>query len=296
MKINQIPVYLINLKRDAKRRRQSAKQLMQAGINPIITEAFDCHNKYFPFYEYRNLSRGKWWDYYKFKPGAFGCYLSHAKCWQQISVGDAPYGLILEDDILINEQSFENFELNNEIESLDVVFINAGVTRLLNLASSSIPDDTEFVSVDKLIKDLLINERFNDELTPGGYGYLLSKKGAKKLLQIMRREKACMGVDYAILFSSLSDETLRLTKNLSYVPKYLQIYIENLEEKNFYDDMHRILLNSYVTTLPAIVSHDDTGKSSLNHEILLDFDLFNKRNSIPRRIMRYLNQYLPRDK
>ncbi|MGC1496165.1 MAG: glycosyltransferase family 25 protein [Sulfitobacter sp.] len=35
-------------------------------------------------------------------PGEIGCFLSHRKCWQAIVDGDAPYAMIVEDDLAIN--------------------------------------------------------------------------------------------------------------------------------------------------------------------------------------------------
>ena len=97
-----IPVYFINLERDQERREIGIKQLHKIGIKPHIISAYNGHQKNFSFYKYRHLSRGKWWDKNVFKPGAFACYLSHAKCWRKIAAGNSPYGMILEDDIIIN--------------------------------------------------------------------------------------------------------------------------------------------------------------------------------------------------
>lgn len=289
---DQFPTYLINLKRDIQRRKRSTNQLNQSGIQPIIIEAIDAHDEYFPFSKYRDLSRGKWWDLDKFKPGAFGCYLSHAKCWDKICNSDSQFSLVLEDDSFVNADLLSALEINNEIESFDIIFINFGLTRLLKLATCFNPKNTKFVPIDKLLADLLIHNKFSDNLTPGSYGYLVSKRGAAKLLQMMDRERVCMGVDYAMLFSSLSDDTLRLAKESSNTPRYLQIYIANTDDKSFYKNQDRVILDAYISTLPAIVSHHDSGTSSLKHEIFRDFDVFNKRDPVYRKFMRYLHEII----
>lgn len=276
MKKFNIPVYLINLASDHERRKSSVRQLHESGINPHVISAYNGHQENFPFYKYRHLSRGKWWDKDVFKPGAFACYLSHAKCWRKILSENNPYGMILEDDIVINDKSFKEFNIDNTIESFDVLFVNFGASRLLELASfkESTPGKN-FVSLNKLLIDLLVNNKFNDNITPGGYGYIVSKKGAAKLLQIMEREKICMGVDYAMIFNTLNDENIKTIKNLKTIPPYLQNYIDNINNKAFYANNNRITLNSYVCTAKPLVSHRDDGASSLKHQIVTDFSAFN---------------------
>ena len=31
--------------------------------------------------------------------GTLGCFLSHAKIWELVAVGDSPHGLVVEDDV-----------------------------------------------------------------------------------------------------------------------------------------------------------------------------------------------------
>ncbi len=268
------PVYLINLEHEHQRRKNSIKQLDELEINPKIVPAYNGHQKDFPFHQYRHLSRGKWWGKNVFKPGAFACYLSHAKCWKKIAMGSAPYALILEDDMIINYEEFQKFNIDNIPNSFDILFVNIGVTRLLELTSFKESQVSEnFISFNKTLLDLLIHNKFNDNLTPGGYGYIVSKQGAVKLLKMIERDKVCMGVDYAMIFNSLSNDDIKIIKDLKEVPHYLQVYLNNLNDDASSSSYERISLNSYIYTLPALITPYH-GESNIKHEINTDFNVF----------------------
>lgn len=268
--------YLINLEQDHNRRKSSIDQLQTLGITPHVVPAYNGHQKNFPFYEYRHLSRGKWWNKSVFKPGAFACYLSHSKCWKTIASGHAPYSLILEDDITTNNEALEGFNINNLTVPFDIIFVNFGVTRLLNFTSFKDKSLTKnVVSLNKILIDLLINNKLNDNLTPGSYGYIVSKEGATKLLLMMEREKICMGVDYAMIFNTLSNKNIETIKKLKNIPEYLQDYLNNINDKAFYSDRNRVTLNSYIYSPQPLIYHKDEAESSLKHEILTDFNIFN---------------------
>ena len=270
------PVYLINLEHAYERRKNSIKQL---GINPIIVPAFNGHDKDFPFRHYNHLSRGKWWEKSIFKPGAFACYLSHAKCWEEITMGNAPYAMILEDDMIIDQEAFQKFNIENIPNSFDILFVNIGVTQLLKLTSfNEIRPTKDFVSLNKSLLDLLNHHKFNDNLTPGSYGYFVSKKGAVKLLKMMEQNKVCMGVDYAMLFGSLDNEDIKKVKNLNDIPGYLQVYLDNIDSDTSSLNGKRVSLDSYIYTHPALITHNNDAISDLKHEIYIDFNIFDNNN------------------
>ncbi len=43
---------------------------------------------------------------FRLNPGEVGCFLSHRRCWAKIAEGDQPYGLVAEDDLLIDPAPF----------------------------------------------------------------------------------------------------------------------------------------------------------------------------------------------
>ena len=273
------PVYLVNLENAHERRESSLKQLHELEINPIVVPACNGHQKDFPFYQYRHLSRGKWWEKNVFKPGAFACYLSHAKCWEKIAMGSAPYAMILEDDMIIDHKAFQKFNIDNVPNSFDILFVSIGVTRLLKLTSFDKSQTTkDFASLNESLLDLLNHHKFNDNLTPGSYGYFVSKKGAAKLLEMMKQNKVCMGVDYAMVFGSLDNIDIEKIKKINDIPGYLQVYLDNIDSDASALNQERTCLDSYIYTLPALITHDDNVVSDLKHEIYVDFNIFDNSN------------------
>lgn len=275
MKKSNLSVYLINLDHANQRRKKSIYQLDKFDINPIIIHAYNGHQTNFPFHQYRHLSRGKWWDKNTFKPGAFACYLSHAKCWEQIAIGKEPYALILEDDMIINDKAFQKFITQNIPSNFDILFINSSISLLLDLTSfDEIQKSDHFVPFNKILMNLLIHNKFNDSLTPGGYGYMVSKKGAIKLLQMMKKDRICMGVDYAIIFNSLNNKDIEKIKKLPYIPNYLQVYLNNLHDDTLNSNSKRVELSSYIYALSPPISYHH-GESDIRHDVVSDFSVFN---------------------
>jgi GR25 family glycosyltransferase involved in LPS biosynthesis len=45
---------------------------------------------------------------FRLTPGEVGCFLSHKRCWEIIAQGEAPYGLIAEDDLVLDDAVFLN--------------------------------------------------------------------------------------------------------------------------------------------------------------------------------------------
>ena len=120
----------------------------------------------------------------------------------------------------------------------------------------------------------LNHNKFNDNLTPGGDGYIVSKKGAVKLLKMMEQDKICMGVDYAMIFSSLTDNDLDIIKNLNEIPHYLQVYLDNINDDATSLNYKKISLDSYIYNSPALITINDI-ESDIKHGIFTDFNVFN---------------------
>lgn len=292
--MNEISAYVINLKEENKRRENVKTELQKIDVEPHIIEAYNGHDINFPFYKYKDLSY-RWWDRPRdFKPGAFACYLSHAKCWKAISNGDKPYGMILEDDIVVNAKPFNEFSLENSINYFDVIFINQKMNRWTRFINQSTNRWTRFINqrmnrwtrfarkrkkfikVSPLLKQLVFDGTFKDRIPgPGTDGYIVSKKGAFKLLNMIQSRKICMGVDYAMVFNSLSMDDINsiMTISLDKLPRPLRIFLEN--EKKYLLSEGPIGLDSYIYTPAALVKVKDFS-SSIKHEVFLCNDVFDK--------------------
>lgn len=268
--------YLINLPKDSDRREYSLGELKRFSITPTVVPAVDGHKENFPFHRYRNFSRNKWWNRDAFKPGAFGCYLSHALCWKEMLQGKHQYSLIVEDDITINEDEFLKFTGADLPENFDIIFVNFGVAQLFSLTSLICQNHSEnFISIGEKLPEHILNEGLNDKHSPGSYGYFVSKTGADKLLKIMELEKVCMGVDYAMLFSAIRSPDLERLVSSSHNSEYLQCYLDNLRDDGYFDgNRSRYELNAFVWAHDPVISHRNELQSTLNHLSYLPFSVF----------------------
>lgn len=127
-------------------------------------------------------------------PGTIGCYLSHRSCWEQTVRGSNPYQLFLEDDVLVADNFQEKVaEILKEIDedcpetkdgNWDVIFLGAlgcvhpegkyGLNRIAAIMSGG------------LRRPKRVLEGAPHCHVPkrplGAHAYLLSKRGAQKLL------------------------------------------------------------------------------------------------------------------
>jgi GR25 family glycosyltransferase involved in LPS biosynthesis len=113
-----------------------------------------------------------WWD---LSPGAIGCYISHAKVWEQIVSKDLDYGLIFEDDMRHFRPDFEKIVRTGSLENPkadgDIVYLQH-CSGQWDRGSDTPPEGmAELHKVD------------NDLIVPCTAGYLVSNKAARQLLQ-----------------------------------------------------------------------------------------------------------------
>lgn len=199
MNADEMPILVINLASSTERRSSILGQFEGSGRRPILVPAYNGHDPRFPFYRYRRLA-GLWWDNdSEFKPGAFCCYLSHAKCWKRIAKGTAEYALVLEDDVQIHHDRLDAFHAD-AVGDFDVIFVNPQTRAYLRYVS----DPSDWVDLGALIVRLVQEGTFAKSIpAPGGFGYVVSKAGARKLLRMMRTRGISMGVDYALALNAL---------------------------------------------------------------------------------------------
>ena len=199
MNVDWMPILVINLASSTERKSGIVGQFEGSERRPTFVRAYDGHDPRFPFYRFRKLG-GLWWDSdSECKPGAFGCYLSHAKCWKRIARGRTKYALVLEDDVRISFDALDAFSAD-AVGDFDVIFVNPQTRAYLK----HVADPSDWVELGALITRLVQDGTFARSIpAPGGFGYVVSKAGARKLLRMMRTRGICMGVDYALVLNSL---------------------------------------------------------------------------------------------
>jgi glycosyl transferase family 25 len=156
-----IPVYVINLDRSPQRLDHMGAQLGRLGIAFERLRAVDG----------RELKPDYVAGFPPMSASQIGCFLSHKLAWQRIAEGDAPYGIVLEDDIHIAPGFADLTRSTNWIP------VDAGTVKLETFLLR--------VSMDKMViggADEPVLRRMRT-FHPGTGAYALSVRAAEHLLR-----------------------------------------------------------------------------------------------------------------
>ena len=178
-------IYVISLLQHADRREHLAGAFDAAGLRAEWIEAVDGRTVALD----EIVRRGSYprAGSHALTPTQYGCYLSHVKCWQAFLESGAPLVAIFEDDVHLAE--------------------DIGV--FLEQAESWFPEDADVVKLETCLQPVRlescsVDTVFGRELFRlrsrhlGAAAYILSRKGARKLLE--NSDKLAMGVD-AVMFN-----------------------------------------------------------------------------------------------
>ncbi|NRB11368.1 MAG: glycosyltransferase family 25 protein [Rickettsiaceae bacterium] len=104
--------------------------------------------------------------------GEFGCYCSHMEMWHNMASQNIKYALVLEDDITLEDEFSKNFAelITNLPKDWDIIYLYLGY--------SPGKQFNKIVFNDKLLKIMPDNL-----FIYATAGYLISKKGAEKLMK-----------------------------------------------------------------------------------------------------------------
>lgn len=178
-------IYVISLRQHANRREHLAGAFDAAGLGVEWIEAVDGRT----VASDDIIRRGSYprAGSHALTPTQYGCYLSHVKCWQAFLETGAPFVAIFEDDVHLAE--------------------DIGV--FLEQAQGWFPEDADIVKLETCLQPVRLESQsvdtvFGRELFRlryrhlGSAAYILSRKGARKLLE--NSAKLAMGVD-AVMFN-----------------------------------------------------------------------------------------------
>jgi len=131
---------------------------------------------------------------YNYKKGIIGCTMSHILLWIKLLQDDLPYYIILEDDI---EFSFlYNNRMNDIKEFGNLVEKNKDTIDMLFLGHHIIIDE---LYKKNFVYDNLINVVNKNDYYGGTFSYIITKNGAKKLLEYILKNNAIHAVDTVII-------------------------------------------------------------------------------------------------
>ncbi len=158
---NNIVIYYINLKDSYIRNKKMIDQCTNLNcnrINAINGKLLDLNNIDIKI---KNSSLSK---------NCIACFLSHIKSLKNLLKSNESYGIILEDDVLLD---------NNFIEKLSLV-------------KKELPDDFDILFLggtrvcgEKYSKNLIRQKQINKDCNAGAFAYLINNKTCKKLLELI---------------------------------------------------------------------------------------------------------------
>ena len=128
--------------------------------------------------------------------GTLGCFLSHAAAWERLLAGTAACALVLEDDaqpLLVLPTRFDALDLP---PNWDLIWVNQ------RMQPQSDPDAATGFSIHPVLPAVRSFPACHD--APGGDGYLVSRQGARKLLDWSAADGLDGDVDLRMLAYSLS--------------------------------------------------------------------------------------------
>ena len=183
-------ILIINLKKRNDRKKNMIKLFHKYEIYDYhFYEAFDGKNLELTL-EIINLFKGN--DFFNRK-GIIGCALSHYNIWLDL-ITDVKndYYLIFEDDIRMSQNYNKYFEkiqeyINNN-NDVDILFL--GYTSYNNIDEYIIHENTPY---EFIIEDLNINNYLG-----GFFSYIITKKGAMKIIDYINTNGIKHGIDYLI--------------------------------------------------------------------------------------------------
>lgn len=169
--LDEVGLYVINMKFRSDKRKRMTDELNKHNMTAEFIDAIVGYNIDIDKMVSNNLINNK--IHRPLRRGEIGCYLSHIKTWETFLKSDNKYALILEDDAVFIDGFREKFEeLLVEIDTpFDVIYLN---------------DNCEHHFGDKCLYGKRKSKNLFNPGTVGYglYGYLLSREGAKKLMDI----------------------------------------------------------------------------------------------------------------
>ena len=168
----QPPIFVINLDTSPERFSNTQAQFEQINVNVtrlqgVLGKALsesEINEVYSPQLNFAKSDRA-------LSKGEIGCYASHRKAWQQIVDMEVPFGIVAEDDIIV-----EPF-LQEALDMLKALTIDWDLIKLAPYKNTTRP----------VVMAKQINARFelviNRKTITGCAGYALSRKAAMKLLK-----------------------------------------------------------------------------------------------------------------
>jgi GR25 family glycosyltransferase involved in LPS biosynthesis len=167
--------------------------------------------------------------------GTIGCFLSHVKCWEIVRDSGKPYSIVLEDDSII--PTLDQVHTIDIPDSFDLVFLNERM---------SLPITDSRHECYPVIRGIIGHSRQDRFWGPGADGYLISAKGAAKLLDAVKTDLFYGNVDGRLVrYCSHQDDAKQLPDD----SRMKRIIIENHHPRIVPQSS---ILEAYVVSPPLV--------------------------------------------
>lgn len=164
-KFENIPIFIISLKRAQERRANMIKKMKEINQNYIIFDAVDGKNM-------NNNQKNMCNKFEKLSDGEKGCFLSHYLLWKKILESGYETVIIFEDDAeIINIEDFKNIQ-QFLIPDYDAIFLGFC-----------------YEQYNKKVKELKKYSIYKTNKVLCTHAYILTKNGIKKMLDYLDNQK-----------------------------------------------------------------------------------------------------------
>ena len=170
------PVFVINRRKDTRRRADMTERLAKVGISPVFFDAVDGYQldiATLPDYDREKRRRyfGK-----DLKAGEIGCLLSHRKIYEKMVAENIATAIVLEDDVYLAD------DFRTVLEDIQQTRLDWDLIRFVGHGKVF---DNGFRLLARLGHGYSITRVPTSP--SGAYAYLLTLRAAKKLLQFMQK-------------------------------------------------------------------------------------------------------------
>jgi GR25 family glycosyltransferase involved in LPS biosynthesis len=234
---SQLLAYVISMDKP----KELFKKLKQENIKPILFEAVNGK-------KLTQKEKNKYCDIffaYFGNDATIGIAISHYKIWEKIATDKNPYTIVFEDDVILEPNFYDRF--NNIIkkvpDNFDIFYLGCFYCQNNHNIMSFIGNISGYGNPN----GKHINEHINQpSLALGTHAYVISKKGAKKLVNYFKN-KLYNHIDFSLQMLINSGELIVYSpyKRLAY-----QTSTDDLKSSNL-SNPHPILLTKLVSYIPV---------------------------------------------
>lgn len=180
------PIYVISLSEAIQRRNHIIKQFQQKNIVFRFYEAVD-KNNYQDYLKVHHLQVTN----NKLSDGEIACFLSHYSLWQTLIKSEPPYLVIFEDDVHLSSDTDQVFA------NVDWLPPKFELIKLETMQERVLIDSGKAITANHSICRMLSRHM-------GGAGYIISRAGAKQLIDYVEQKGINVPVDH-VLFDIFID-------------------------------------------------------------------------------------------